>query len=260
MALKFGLGQWQQYDPRDDVTAPLVLCFGDSWFWYPVPGVGNLPDRFLDFSPTQAIDLAVMGEFGLAIAHPGRNALANLSTFMQWENSAIDMLLISGGGNDFTGADDLDPLLQRGDPDNAASWFKPAETGALLAAVQAGYERLRYLRDTFCPHAPIVTACYDYAPASGKGLLWMSPWIKPSLEKIGMPAALHRDAVRFVVDSLAHIQRALADGERYIFIDTRHTLNADDWSNELHPTGAGFDKIARRYRPVFARFFPDWIA
>ncbi|MDO8179507.1 MAG: hypothetical protein Q7T62_14800 [Undibacterium sp.] len=258
MALKFGLSNWQKYQPRNDDNAPIVLCFGDSWFWYPVPGIGSLSNRLLEFGRYQAIDIAAIGKVGMEIASPGKNVLSELTTFLQWESKTIDMIAISGGGNDFAGADDLDPLLQQGKAGDAISWFKDQETEALFDRIATGYERIIYLRDTFCPTVPIVTHCYDYAQPTGKGFLWFSPWIKPSLEKIGMPPALHAEAIAYIIDQLATVQQSLA-GPLYHFLDTRGLLALEDWSNELHPTGEGFNKIARPFYPVFEKYFPDWV-
>lgn len=258
MALKFGLSDWRQYYPRDDVNAPIVLCFGDSWFWYPIPGIGNLSNRLLDFGRYQAIDIVAIGKNGMEIAYPGKGILSDLTTFLQWEGKTVDMIAVSGGGNDFAGADDLDPLLKKGKSGDAASWFKVRETNELFSRISAGYQRVIYLRDTFCPTVPIVTHCYDYAQVTGKGLLWFSPWIKPSLDKIGMPHGLHADAIAYIIDRLADVQNSLS-GPLYHFVNTRGLLGPDDWANELHPTGEGFNKIARPFYPIFEKYCPDWV-
>lgn len=257
MALKFGLTEWQDYHPRDS-NAPIVLCFGDSWFGYPIPGIGNLSNRFLDFGRYQSIDIVGIAKNGMEIATPGKRMLSDVTTFLQWESKTVDMIVVSGGGNDFAGANDLDPLLKKGQLNSAASWFKKSESDELFAAIKAGYERIIYLRDTFCPRVPIVTHCYDYAQVTGKGLLWFSPWIKPSLDKIGMPLSLHAEASKFIIDHLAEIQVALSKSKPYHFIDTRKLLDKDDWANELHPTREGFNKIASQFYPVFEKYFPDW--
>lgn len=258
MALKFGLSEWQQYQPRDDANAPIVLCFGDSWFWYPIPGIGNLANRLLEFGRYQSIDIAAIGKVGMEIAYPGKQLLTELTTFFQWESKTLDMVIVSGGGNDFAGADDLDPVVKTGDSSGVMSWFDIDELDALFARVKSGYERIIYLRDTFCPGIPIVTHCYDYPQANGARLLWFSPWIKPSLDKVRMPETMRVDAVCVIIDRLAQVQQELQD-DRYIFIDTRNLLDFEDWSNELHPTGEGFNKIARPFYPVFERYFPDWV-
>jgi hypothetical protein len=212
----------------------------------------------LDFGRYQAIDIVALGKNGMEIANPGKGILSDLTTFLQWESKTVDMIAVSGGGNDFAGADDLDPLLKKGKQNDAASWFKKTETDELFSSIKAGYERVVYLRDTFCPSVPIVTHCYDYAQVTGKGLLWFSPWIKPSLDKIGMPTNLHSGAIRFIIDRLADIHNTLSSN-LYHFVDTRTLLGADDWANELHPTGEGFNKIARPFFPVFQQYFPDWV-
>ena len=258
MALTFGLNDWRDYHPRNDVNAPIVLCFGDSWFWYPIPGVGNLSNRFLDFGKFQSIDIAAIGESGMEIAKPGKRILFDLTTFLQWESKTVDMILISGGGNDFAGPEDLDPLMKKGNNQSPLSWLKEKETEKLFEAIRSGYDRIRFLRDTYCQNVPIVTHCYDYSFPTGEGLLWFSPWIKPSFDKIGVPEKFRHLLVKEIIDRLAQVQEEMA-GEGYIFVDTRKTLKKEDWSNELHPTGAGFNKIAARCHPVFKEKFPDWI-
>lgn len=260
MAIKFGLSAWQEYVPRGDPNAPIVLCFGDSWFQYPIPGIGNLSFNLLQFGKHQAIDIVALGNNGMEIVNPGKRLLADLQFFLQWESKTVDMIAISGGGNDFAGADDLAPLLKKGKNDNAASWFKTKETDELFANIMDGYQKLVYLRDTFCPTVPIVTHSYDYAHATGKGLFWFSPWIKPSFDKIGMPENLHADAVKYIIDHLAAVQESLSlSCQPYHFVNTRGLLGLSDWANELHPTAEGFQKIASPFYPLFEKYFPDWV-
>ncbi|MDH4275723.1 MAG: hypothetical protein OEW08_11835, partial [Gammaproteobacteria bacterium] len=128
MAIKYGLNEWHQYVPRDEVNAPIVLCFGDSWFWYPFPGSRNLSQRFLEFGRYQSMDIAVLGENGMEITDPGKRILADVTTFLQYESKTLDMIVVSGGGNDFAGADDLDPILTKGKNSDITSWFKVKET------------------------------------------------------------------------------------------------------------------------------------
>lgn len=259
MSLIYGLPAWQSYHPRNDPNAPIVLCFGDSWFWYPIPGIGNLCNRFVTFARHEAIDFVALGAIGMDIADPGKPLLTELQTFMQWEARSLDLIMVSGGGNDIAGPEDLDPLLQPGTPDDISTWFQQMLLQQKLARIAAGFQRVVHLRDTFCPQVPIVTHGYDYAHASGLALLWFSPWIRPSLDAIGMPRAMHSAAVRYVVDRLVAIQLTMAASPGYAFIDTRGTLTAQDWDNELHPTGAGFDKLARHFYPLLERTFPGWV-
>ncbi len=256
MPLTFDLTEW-----RDHVrpAAPLILCFGDSWIHYPFHRDGNLSNRFLQFGENQSFDIMALGQNGMEISAPGKGNLYTLSTFLGFERDAVQMIVISGGGNDFAGADDLLPLLKFGNAGDITSWFKAPETAALFARITRGYENVIHLRDTFCRNAAIVTHCYDYAPPNGQGLLGFSPWIRPALQQVGMPVELHGEAVRYIIDHLANVQKKLAGRHPpYFFVDTRNALEEGDWDNELHPTFAGFDKIAARFYPVFAEQFPEW--
>src|SRR5262245_46499662 len=226
----FGLDAWHHFDAQDP-QAPITLLFGDSWFWYPIPGVGSLADKFNDFWYLQEISFVSIGAIGMEIGTPGKQILSDLATFFQWESQTVDLIAVSGGGNDFAGPDDLDPLLQKGNATDPKSWFKKAELDALFQRVKAGYERVIHLRDTFSPDVTILTHCYDYAHASGKGLLFFSPWIKPSFDKFKVPLALRPGLIEIIIDRLAQVQASLAkNNARYKFIDTRGTLQAADWS------------------------------
>jgi lysophospholipase L1-like esterase len=258
MALTFGMVDWGNCT-RNDPGAPLILCFGDSWIQYPFPRSGNLCNRFLDFGRFQGMDIVALGESGMEIGEPGKSNLYTLTNFLKFESQTVDMIIVSGGGNDFAGTDDLLPLLKVGNDNDVGSWFKAQETAELFARVTRGFERVIHLRNTFCPSVPIVSHCYDYAPPTGRGLLAFSPWIRPALDQIGMPRPMQVGAVRYIIDHLARVQQSLATTPAYHFVDTRNSLREDDWDNELHPTHDGFNKIATKFFPVIAETFPDWV-
>ena len=61
--------------------------------------------------------------------------------------------------------------------------------------------------------------------------------------------------MRYLIDqfSLRLIDLAALYAGRVVFIDSRGTLAAGDWANELHPKAAGFNKIAKqRWQPELA--------
>jgi hypothetical protein len=259
MANIFGLNAWREYDDWNP-QAPLVLLFGDSWFWYPIPGVGNLADKFNDFGYLQALALVSIGDVGMEIGDPGKHILHEIAAFLEWEARTVDLIAVSGGGNDFAGPDDLDPLMQRGNATDPKSWFKNDALPDLFRRVRVGYERVIHLRDTFCPDVTILTHSYDYAYASGKGFLFLSPWIKPSFDKFGVPDKLRPKVINLIIDGLANVQKTLSRKTRkYKFVETRGTLTPEEWSNEIHPTSDGFCKIAGKFFPEFKRGFPDWV-
>jgi len=44
-----------------------------------------------------------------------------------------------------------------------------------------------------------------------------------------------------------------------VYVRTQGTLGANDWTNELHPTPGGFDKIANKFRSALQNKFPGRI-
>jgi lysophospholipase L1-like esterase len=258
MALLFQLDAWHKYERPED--SPVILLFGDSWFHYPIPGNGNLSNQLLNFGRSQSMDFVAIGESGLEINSPDKAYLHDATTFLVWEKNTVDMIIISGGGNDCTGMDDLPKMLKPGQANDAASWFNLENVKTTFNDIRRGYERIIAMRDQLCPAVPILSHCYDYPEVTGKGVLGISPWIKPSLDNIGMPSALHHDAAKFIINQLAELQADLANKhENYQFIDTRNSLEPGDWANELHPTARGFQKIAANFFAPLQQAFPDWV-
>src|SRR6185436_10108016 len=106
MANIFGLNAWRDYADWNPL-APLVLCFGDSWVAYPMPDAGSLADKFNDFNPLQEMTFVAIGDVGVEIGDPGKLFLYQLAHFLEWEAGELDTIVVSGGGNDFAGPEDL---------------------------------------------------------------------------------------------------------------------------------------------------------
>ena len=87
----------------------------------------------------------------------------------------------------------------------------------------------------------------DYTQGRYRRALGGSAWLRPALVEARVPLRLHRPAVKLVIDRFAEIfgNIAAASSGRVIFVDSRGTLTrSTQWANELHPTPAGFKKIA----------------
>ena len=198
------------------------------------------------------------------ISDPGKYAMGDLETFLKWEKTDLDMVVLSGGGNDIAGLEDLSEIMQVGDQTDPKSWFEPQSFDDRFDAIQMGLERAAYLCTLFSPGVPILAHCYDYAHASGKSLLWFSAWLKPAFDRFGVPDELRSDVVRVMINELAARNVRIANkAEHYHFIDTRGTLKTSDWANELHPNKGGFNKIAKRFYLDFERHLdgveePNW--
>lgn len=157
-----------------------------------------------------------------------------------------DILLFSGGGNDIAGDQFCIWLNDNkdNDPINAVDWER---LGAALDLTMATYNDLALIRDTVNPNCWIVTHGYDFPPITGKGIFWLGPWLKPSLDYCGWTDSSHQYQIVRAV--LSEFNRRLANwgAEKHIHVPTQGTLSFDDWGNEIHPNRIGFDKIAAKF-------------
>ena len=99
----------------------------------------------------------------------------------------------------------------------------------------------------------IVLHSYDYAIPDGRGVFGSAGWLKPALSDAGVPESLQVDCVRYLIDALHDmlVKISAGDPKHLLVVDSRGTLDATDWANELHPKGKGFKKIARKaWKPV----------
>jgi lysophospholipase L1-like esterase len=244
-----------------------ILAEGDSWFT-----IGAIPSSNLLFElrfprTTAIVNIAYPGDTLKRIADLRANPeLAKMLTDPKfgWRWHAI---VLSGGGNDLI---DRAGELLRVPP--AASGRKPgdyidaAALGALVEEVQQGYREIVALRDSTSLNAgvPIVVHTYDYAtsrnsPARFLFVGFLGPWLHRAFEAARVPEGMRaRVADRLfnaVADGIVALGRELP---AFHVVDTRNTLaraapgaigTSGDWLNEIHPTPAGYAKIAARLQP-----------
>lgn len=235
---------WNEHDMQDAAVSPQILAEGDSWFSYWIPGTGNLLNK---------IDaLWGSGRTIYSTAYPGDEArgmlngrsrealIANLKGY-----STLRMVLFSGGGNDIA-ADNLVSIL-RTDCSGAtqvADCFRTGQPDARMTEIMNAYETLIELRDIHRPEAVIVTHTYSHAIPDGRGVLCAGPWLLPQMKDAKVPVALRQPLINVLIDKFADGLLALKD-KKFRVVDTRNELGPSDWANELHPTSAGFAKIAQ---------------
>ena len=246
-------------------SRPLNLfADGDSWFEYPLPG----------YSPKDVIvslrDAGKPRPLILNLAHHGDLASDMLGVSQRTrmeknladpENGTFDAILFSGGGNDVVG-DQFCLWLRDHAPDaSPAEAINATRLAAVLGVVRSAYEDLIAVRDKVAPRCALFVHAYDFAIPTGIGVCGIGPWLKPSLDYRGWKA--HPAAARIVKEVLVQFRdrlQSLASAHRdVIVVPTQGTLAADDWSNELHPTPKGFDKIAAVFRNSLQQRFPGRI-
>lgn len=241
---------WDEIVMQEAGVIPDILAEGDSWFSYWLPNEGNLLNQIDDKVLNRNFNI-------LSTAYPGDEAvmmlrdqsrhdlIANLKGY-----NSIKVILFSGGGNDFASRN-LSRMLR---PDcsaavDAEDCFKDIEPAEKLEKIEFAFRELIALRDMFRPDAVIVTHNYDYAVPSGTGILGAGPWIKPYLDMARVPKKLQVPCINLFIDEFGRMLERLTDA-KFRLVKTSGTLKATDWANELHPTRAGFKKLAERFRPV----------
>lgn len=235
-----------------DNRFPEILCEGDSWFSYPLLPAGNLVNEMdgIYFGGRTIFNTSETGDRIVNILHgtSRQKFIENLCGYQ-----TIKVILFSGGGNDFIGN-----LLTILEPDcsgktSAAACFRMAEMDAEYQRISDAYRELISLRNIYRPGIPIVTHQYDYAIPSDKGVFWFGSWVKPRLDHANVPAHLHLDISRLLIDRFIATLAALEDS-LFIVIPTAGTLGPNDWVNEIHPSRSGIRKLVPKFEVVLKRF------
>ena len=249
---------------RTPPTTPRALAEGDSWFDYPqilLTG-GGVIDHLQSLSGVNILNMAHHGDpVQETLGVEKRKRLERLL-----RNPGFDILLFSGGGDDIAGNQFclwLEPNTG-GPADSAVNSDRLRE---ILGIVEDGYRDLIEIRDRRAPGCWIVTHAYDFPQPSNAGVCGLGPWLKPSLDYRGWTAATDQFAiVKNVLLKLNNLLAALATeqkaaGKNHLHVRTQNTLNpATDWDNEIHPNGAGFTKIARKFSTALNGISPAFPA
>jgi len=235
-----------------DNKLPDLLAIGDSWFWYPFNNL-LIPVWGLWAGAKTILAQGKVGAEATELASGGwlkdfRAALKGYDT--------VRGVLISAGGNDFAGMDDMSRILK---PDCSA-----AATGEDCFNAQATVQLMFHdvadacsaLLDEVKQHRPealVFLHNYDYAVPTGLGVLGFGHWLKAPMDAVGVPIPVQPLAVDYLInlfsDALAQVQKDYPD--HVLIVDSRGTLTEADWANELHPTPAGFNKLVETaWQPV----------
>lgn len=248
---------------------PLILLGdGDSWFDYPLPNPVHATDvlEALRTTGTPAPLILKLAHYGDAtttlLGVTQRNRL--IAQLQDPANGPVDAILFSGGGNDVVGDQFRfwlnDASAARSDP---ARGINVQRLGYIFGVVESAYLDLIRIRDEFAPHAPIFVHAYDFALPTGISACRLAgPWLRPSLVDRGWPDFAPGSLIvkTILVRFHAMLQRLASDPVHdMVLVETQGTLAPGDWANELHPTGAGFEKIGARFRSALAARFPDRI-
>lgn len=252
---------WDWSSMQRDDAYPGVLAIGDSWFWYPFPG-GSLLNALGPLLARRELKVLAIGNNGAeAFDYVQGKYSKAVRQALALQGASLSAVFLSGGGNDFAGFNDLRPLLRDdcSGATTATDCFRADEEDRSLGwLLRKTADNLRQLIGMILVSTPeranIVMHNYDYALPSGRGVFGRGKaWLKPALDDARVAPGLQQDAIRLLIDRMTLEFEALEaiDPSRIFLVDSRNTLAASDWANELHPKPAGFRKIARqRWEPV----------
>ena len=249
-----------------DSFVPLqIFAEGDSWFDYPVPffGGGIIP-RLENRLGVPILNLAKAGdEVRYMLGVEERIILTEHLSDGCPAGGPWDVLLFSGGGNDIVGnpmalwIKDWDPAVP------PANHINQPRFNNAMALVRAGYEDLILLRDQLSPGTHLIFQDYDFAIPDGRGVCGFGPWLKPTFDLRKFPlGAARKDVVKAMLLQFATMLNSLATAPNVTFINGQGTLppKTSSWSNELHPSRAGFEKFADIFQAELKLLFPDRVA
>ena len=255
------------------------LAQGDSWF-----SIGAWPP-FLTTNLLLELDGLERGTCIVNCASPGRtlrrmvdNIRSNVFRRLLADNFGWDAILVSGGGNDLIealGSEDPDPrlrLLARRD-----EWDDPAAGASRYLSkpgwltfsdhLRAVFEELALARDAgAAAGVPIVMHTYDIAvPRPSPAAPGFGPWFSKALARFGVPETDWIAVAVELFDVFRQLLRGIGGSLlSMILVDTAGTLArarvadrgvSGDWQNEIHPTRAGYQKLAGAWETVLNQQF-----
>jgi hypothetical protein len=235
---------------------------GDSWFEYPLyrDTIDWLKE---DGNPRPAINKQ---------AHHGDTAVERLGLAKRQrlienldaeEHGAYEALLFSAGGNDIVGDQFVLWILKYMSGTDPAYGVDRQRLADMLGVIKAAYDDLIAIRNGYDTQCAIFLHGYDFAlPTGTPACPGIGPWLKPSLDFQGWTdPRLAAEVVKEVLKTFDRLLSQIAQqNKNVIYVRTQGTLDLrSQWDNELHPTEAGFRKIAKRFHDALQAHFPGRI-
>ena len=260
---------------------PVILTEGDSWFSTPL--AVNLLDHLVHASVQEEKQGKVwLGEGGsfFRTEKSGDTAVnmfadENVEKLGKWFKSFdFDLVLLSAGGNDFVG-DFLHELFLDKPIMSVEAAVKLVVDSGRFQDVFDAYSLFILHFMKINPTIPFIAHSYDYPVRLGRaseltlsniGLIalfkkeigdWISKNIKQSLidesARLNFARLLIDNFVKLVLEPLSQ-----KFPKNFSYVDLRGTLPSKDyWSDEMHPTGAGFLQLAEKFKPSILAGLPE---
>lgn len=247
-----------------------MLAEGDSWFSFGSVLGNSLLNRLRFDRATLVTATSQPGDSLRHVVDWRRDP--NFVTLVQGGRRGnrawtFDAVLLSAGGNDLIDAvndrfvdQQLLRLLAPGaEPASAADCLHEDAWQRFESYLRVNFSFISDLVGNSVKNAatPIFIHSYDYpTPRDAPSLRFVNgPWLYPALRAHRIPPALWMPVTDLLIDRLAGVLQTLGLPNVHL-IDTRGTLiraepgafaESNDWRNEIHPTAAGYAKLAERW-------------
>jgi hypothetical protein len=250
---------------RPDDARPLLVSEGDSWFQFPLLLQDVIDQLTVDYR------IWSLGAAGDTL----QNMIFDRPEYLE----ALDLhgdrfraFLFSGGGNDIVGEDSegksiLEQILQPFEPGRDVDWYVEHDRfHDQLGTIRRAYEHMLKQVGKNHPGKPVFLHGYARAIPGGapddprKSTLtannaFVGRYLSGAVLGITEPQ-LQQKIVGGMIDRLNEMQKNLcaqinakADKPYAFHVDVRDTIGGiDDWYDELHPTDAGFSRVASAFR------------
>jgi GDSL-like Lipase/Acylhydrolase family len=248
----------------------LIFAEGDSWFdkFTPIPNPRtNLIEEIRLPFHTVVVDVSTIGDESADMVK-GWQAWRTRALF-KFAMHGFDAIILSAGGNDLknlyatklteysAGGITADEIVELSRPSTYTEYFE-----SVIRNIRAFIAMRDNADNIKTREAPIILHGYDYIqPRPAKAGIFggdnfgSGPWLYPVLHLAGFSDDQMRSAADAVVDKLNSMLIAQVATMRNVFvIDSRGLLdtaragttsNDNDFLDEIHPNGAGFEKLAR---------------
>jgi len=253
-----------------DPALPRVYCLGDSWFQLPLKPIDlHKQLRGLFAGDALFVNNAVPGRSTAEIKRQFPALTRHLGAL------EIDVLLVSMGGNDITGHELAEYLKHPDEPQKRGPYAAPlpaiverhvrlASFHSAMNTLEEDFQRVIDIRDRYRRGCPVLLHSYAYPVPNGRratrlgGIFKAGPWLKPHLVAAGLKTLADKKALmRWLVDEFhARLERLAARNANVRVIDSRKAVKDGEWSDEIHPTDDGYERIAREYwQPALMQVF-----
>lgn len=240
---------------------PIVVAEGDSWFDY-LPGKDVLDWLRGEYGYT-IHKFAVGGDtlenmvYGTEIRRNFSRKPAGLDEVVEAvKKHKPRAVLLSAGGNDVAGTELMTYLHHNTSPESqgGTKWLRTDEWNLALRHSETTIRTFAQAIWKANPNATVLVHGYARPVPDGRAVVnfpfgwrFIGPWLRSSFASKGYTD--WKKTEPWIGQLLNDYNTMLAGiaasiGTRFRYVDVRPAVGRNDWANELHPTNAGFARVA----------------